>query len=91
MKIKHFQNLLIYKSERVKVMFIVKKIFVTGDQMMEITFLKKKTSQKHIMILKKEYLLDGLIGLKNQRFKGVYFGNIALNFQKIFKKLKEVS
>jgi hypothetical protein len=40
------------------------------------------------MTLKKENLQDGLIGPYNHTLMGDVFGNIHLNFQKIFKKFK---
>jgi hypothetical protein len=57
---------------------------------MDKDFLRKNTSLRLIMTLKKENLQDGLIGPYNHTLMAGVFGNIHLNFQKTFKKFKVV-
>lgn len=55
---------------------------------MENIFLRKNTFSRLSLILKKENLKDGLIGLYNHNLMGDVFGNIHLNFHKTLKQFK---
>ena len=84
--IKNFQNSRVYQKDKAEVIFRIQELkmirYLTTDK----DYLTKNTSQKLIMILKKEYLQDGLIGLQNRKLVVDAFGNILLNFLKIFKQ-----
>ena len=74
--IKNFQNSRVYQKDKVEVIFRIQELkmirYLTTDK----DYLRKNTSWKLIMILKKEYLQDGLIGPKNYKMKKHCFGNL---------------
>ena len=86
LKIKNSQNLKNYRKDRVEVIFHIK--IIHGQLTMDKGFLRKSTSLRLIMTLKKENSQDGLIGQYNHTLTGDVFGNIHLNFQKTLQKLQ---